>query len=204
MNRAFLEELIANGLTYEAYQAHWQQQLTQSLKGLDVQARRNHFYRRYNQERAARVRAAYQPSEALQAALAEITEPQVWLVITEPWCADSAYALPILAAAADANPNLTLRLLLRDEHPAVMDRYLTRGGRAIPKLIAFAEEGTELFQWGARPQALYDLRDQWQAEGLAGAALSNAGVAWYDEGGWQEVDRELAEALACVGEPAAW
>jgi len=33
-----------------------------------------------------------------------------------------------------------------------MDKYLTNGGRVIPKLVAFDKDMNELFQWGPRPE----------------------------------------------------
>ncbi len=77
-----------------------------------------------------------------------------------------------------------------------MDQYLTDGGRGIPKLIAFDSNGSELFNWGPRPQALKQLRAAWQGEGIEGAALSQKGVEWYDAGGWKEVESELIETIA--------
>lgn len=75
-----------------------------------------------------------------------------WLVLTEPWCGDSSQVAPVLHLMADAAPNVRYGLLLRDEHPGLMDHYLTNGTRSIPKLIAFDPQGKELFTWGPRPK----------------------------------------------------
>jgi hypothetical protein len=76
------------------------------------------------------------------------------LVLAEDWCGDASNTVPVLARLADAVPGLELRVLRRDEHPAVMDRYLTNGSRSIPVVIALDEEFAELGHWGPRPTEL--------------------------------------------------
>lgn len=90
--------------------------------------------------------------------LADITEPQIWLVLTEAWCGDAAQVVPVMNKLAEANPNIILRFILRDENPAVMDAFLTNGTRSIPKLIAINPDTLEVFAtWGPRPQVLQDI-----------------------------------------------
>jgi hypothetical protein len=76
------------------------------------------------------------------------------LVLAEDWCGDASSTIPILAKLADRLPGLELRILRRDEHPEVMDRYLTNGSRSIPIVIALDEEFRELGHWGPRPGEL--------------------------------------------------
>ncbi len=198
MHRFWIERRPHNGLTYEAYVAAWEETLRRPLAGLNARARRYLYYRRYNYERARRVAEAYRMSERLARALAAIEQPQLWMVLTEDWCGDSAYSLPILAEAARRSPLVTLRILRRDENLDIMDLYLTRGTRSIPKLVAFAEDGTELFTWGPRPAEAQALRDRLRAEGADARQLSQALIDWYEAGGWQQVDAELAECLEAV------
>ena len=56
-------------------------------------------------------------------------------------------------SCADAVPGLELRMLRRDQHPEVMDRYLTNGSRSIPIVIVLDEEFRELGHWGPRPRS---------------------------------------------------
>ena len=76
------------------------------------------------------------------------------LVIAEDWCGDASSTIPILARFADSVPGMELRLLRRDEHPELMDRYLTNGSRSIPIVIALDEGYLELGHWGPRPSLL--------------------------------------------------
>jgi hypothetical protein len=76
------------------------------------------------------------------------------LVIAEDWCGDASSTIPILARFADAAPGMELRVLRRDEHPELMDRYLTNGSRSIPIVIVLDESYRELGHWGPRPAPL--------------------------------------------------
>ena len=88
--------------------------------------------------------------------LSQIKEKQKWVVITEAWCGDAAHAYMFIQKMADSNPNITLEWVLRDENLELMDQYLTNNGRAIPKLIAFDQQGNELFNWGPRPKHIQE------------------------------------------------
>jgi len=79
-----------------------------------------------------------------------------WLVIAEDWCGDASNTVPVLARFVEATPGYDLRILKRDEHPEIMDRYLTNGSRSIPIVIALDVEGKVLGHWGPRPRELQD------------------------------------------------
>ena len=76
------------------------------------------------------------------------------LVIAEDWCGDASNTVPIVAKWADAVPGVDLRIIQRDHHPEVMDRYLTNGSRSIPIVIVLDEDFRELGHWGPRPTVL--------------------------------------------------
>lgn len=89
---------------------------------------------------------------------------QIWWLITEAWCGDSAQNLPVFAKlAAASGGSIELRILLRDDNPEIMDNYLTNGGRSIPKLVA-QEGGEDIFTWGPRPQHGQDMLKEWKAD----------------------------------------
>ncbi len=73
------------------------------------------------------------------------------LAIGEPWCGDVQRQLPILARMCAENDNLDLRIINRDEHLDVMERYLTNGALAIPVFVFFNQEFIEVGNWKARP-----------------------------------------------------
>lgn len=73
------------------------------------------------------------------------------LVITEPWCGDSLAIVPVILKFIENRDDIQIRFLLRDENLDLIDKYLTKGGRAIPKLVVMDSEYNELFNWGPRP-----------------------------------------------------
>ena len=73
------------------------------------------------------------------------------LIITETRCPDSAVVLPVVLKLMERQANINLRILIRDDNLDVMDRYLTNGARAIPKIIVYDEFFNELGRWGPRP-----------------------------------------------------
>lgn len=99
-------------------------------------------------------RLARIPEWAEAAALA--SPPRRLLVLAEDWCNDGFSSIPVLARWAALSGALELRILRRDEHPEVMDRYLTDGTRSIPVVIILDEEFRELGHWGPRPRALQE------------------------------------------------
>lgn len=191
----FDERRPHDGLTYADYLDHWRAQAEAPLEGLDKRKRKLRYYVRYNLERSQQVHAVYEPSSDLQAVVAAIEAPQLWMVLTEAWCGDSAYNLPVIAEAAALSEQVDLRILLRDEHLDIMDQYLTDGSRSIPKVVAFAEDGTELFQWGPRPAGAVRLREELSAEGATAQEMIQNLLDWYASGGWKQVEDELVATL---------
>jgi hypothetical protein len=83
-----------------------------------------------------------------------LPQPARLLAIVEGWCGDGGSTVPVLAKLADETERLELRVIRRDEHPDVMDRYLTNGARAIPIVVLLDAAGREVAHWGPRPAAL--------------------------------------------------
>lgn len=84
----------------------------------------------------------------------DIARPMQWLVITEGWCGDAGQLLPFVAKLADQNQLIDLKFVLRDEHPELMDKFLTNGSRSIPVIIGLSQQFEVLGQWGPRPSPI--------------------------------------------------
>jgi hypothetical protein len=195
----FDESRPHNGLTYEEYRSDWKRQLDASPpEDADASERRMHYYLQYNWDRQAHVHETYSPSEELRSEVGDIESPQLWMILTEPWCGDSAFQLPVIAEAASLSDAVTLRILHRDDHLDLMDQYLTDGSRSIPKVVAFSGAGEELFEWGPRPdgatQRYRSLKQEYDDKNEIIAEL----LKYYNDGGWREVDEELVAALRSI------
>jgi thiol-disulfide isomerase/thioredoxin len=93
---------------------------------------------------------------------------QVWVVISEPWCGDSAQILPILEKIAlSTNERIVLKIVIRDAEPEWIERFTTNGSKSIPKLIAFDAKDTQfekpLFTWGPRPEPAVEIYKNWKS-----------------------------------------
>ena len=59
----------------------------------------------------------------------------------------------IIQKMAEVSEHIQLRMLLRDEHPALIDQFLTNGTRSIQKLIVVNPKTLEVIaSWGPRPE----------------------------------------------------
>lgn len=75
-----------------------------------------------------------------------------WFLISEAWCGDAGNIIPMMKLLADAVDDVTLKVMLRDEYPEVMESYLTNGGKSIPIFILFDDDFNQLKKWGPRPE----------------------------------------------------
>lgn len=189
---------LAASQSYEEYQ-----QLIAALLADGKTTGTNHseamvHYTELNQQRMHRLDKVAQLTDALQEKLAAVSTPWTWLVLTEAWCGDAAQSLPLMAKMAGASPLITLDLLLRDEHPELMDAYLTNGSRSIPKLICLTKDLQEVGTWGPRPaeaqQLMNIFKQQHPDEDYQ--ALAKEMQLWYARDRTQAVQKEFLELLS--------
>lgn len=117
-------------------------------------------------------------------------------VLAEDWCGDASSTVPILVRFAEAI-GADIRVLRRDEHPEVMDRYVGPGGaRAIPVVIVLTEAMEEIGRWGSRPAELQAFVMAQRAKGLKSKDYFPEVRRWYatDRG-----ESTLREILAVMG-----
>ena len=121
------------------------------------------------------------------------------LVITEPWCGDSLAIFPLVARLFN-EAGCEVRVVRRDEHPELIDQYLTNGGRAIPMVIVMDAALRERFHWGPRPREAQDIVPK-HKEDVAAGRMDKADVhklvrAFYARNHGQAIVSELLEHLA--------
>jgi len=120
-----------------------------------------------------------------------------WLVLTESWCGDAAQTLPVINKVAGLNDKITLRLALRDENIELMERFLSNGAMAIPKLIAIDDANGELIgEWGSRPTvATKMVQDQKNRYGELTAEFKQDLQLWYNKDKGQNTVKDLLSLL---------
>lgn len=193
-----LEIIARDGLDEEGWRRLLTERAEADTDGLDPEQAERVAFTRLNLHRTLRIERTWQPTPALAARLMRLPVPQTWLVISEPWCGDSAQCLPCLVVAARLSPLVRLRMLTRDDHPEVMDRFLTRGTRSVPILAGLDDAGRELFRWGPRPAAAQAVVDVAKAAGLDKAALQENLHLFYGRDRGRALDAELVAVLAAA------
>jgi len=118
--------------------------------------------------------------ENLVSRLKQITSPQHWIILTEPWCGDAAHIVPFLIRMTEQNTHITYDLQLRDSEPFLIESYLTNGTRSIPKLIVRNGQDNDLFTWGPRPEGAQQLMNRMKAGNADFETTKIALQNWYN------------------------
>jgi Thioredoxin len=154
-------QTLSNVLTYAEYFAKTVDLLKEG-KTSTTETKPNPKIHAYTQENVERMQnldiSTVLTAETLKK-LATINAPQTWLTISEGWCGDASQIVPVIDLMAAENPNITHRLIFRDENLDIMDAFLTDGGRSIPKTVILDDNGKVLNAWGPRPGGLQIIVD---------------------------------------------
>ena len=188
--------LVQKGISYKAYQAEVARQISSpsteegELKLLPFKVKNLEIMQQLDKQITI--------SEAFLDALNKAPK-MTWLVITEGWCGDAAYIVPILAAAQNQNPEkVDLKFYFRDQNPEFMDAHLTNGGRSIPKLVILDENLKVLNTWGPRPEKLQQQMDIWKEQGMQLKQLIPKVAEWYKNDATQSSQQELIQLLSHI------
>lgn len=166
--------------------------------GMDDEEKNRMDTRKLNLQRTKRILKTYEVNTELKELITAIDSGQIWMVLTEDWCGDSAQVLPIIYKLSELNKKIDLRILERDRNTDIMDNYLTNGNRGIPKLVVFDLEGNELFNWGPRPEAAKKIVRDAKKTGIEKSEWQKTLHTWYAQDKGREVEKEFIEILSSV------
>ena len=154
-------------------------------------------YTKMNEHRMKRLDKTFKISEELEETVAAYEKDYIWLVITEAWCGDAAQTVPILQKVAEASDKIELRVVLRDEHPELMEKFLTDGAKSIPKLIVVDKESMQVEQdWGPRPAPSQEMLMEFKANpDLSYSEFSLSLQKWYNQDKGETTQSELIQTL---------
>jgi hypothetical protein len=178
--KTLLEDLLRQGKTTGPNQSH---------EYLD--------YAKINLQRMNRLEKTVVLIDDLKFVLSKIKTPYTWLVLTEGWCGDAAQSLPILYHIEKECSFIHLKLILRDEHPGIMDLYLTNGSKSIPKLICLSGDLSEKsaykehFSWGPRPAGLQEIVVKLKKENAPKEKKGLLTQTWYNADKTLSAQKEL-------------
>ena len=190
----FTKEKINSLLSIEDYHTFFEKVSSKEIVEKPYDEEDFFLYTEANFKRSEKLRNKIELNKKLYNELNEGVENWTWILITEPWCGDAAFIQPVIEAVCLAG-DIDLRIALRDKNEALMDAFLTNGGRSIPKLVVLNEQFQEVFTWGPRPAEV-----QIQIENL----LKNGGSKdeklklahqWYHKYGNEAIQQELLDLI---------
>jgi Thioredoxin len=125
-----------------------------------------------------------------------------FVVLAEDWCGDASSSVPVVVRFAEATGS-EIRILRRDEHPEVMDRYLSpTGARAIPVVIVLTDAMTEVGHWGSRPAELQAFVSEQRGKGVPSKSYFPEVRRWYAKDKGESTLREILAVMAGGAGPA--
>ena len=166
MMTAIPSSILAQAMSYESYMKLTEQLVEEVRTSGPNQSEAYVYYTKLNFQRMKRLNKTIEVPASVIELLKEKAANWTWVTLTEPWCGDAAQCVPVIEKLALSAGNIQTLYLLRDEHPEVMDAYLTNGGRSIPKLICLDKSGKEIFTWGPRPEVIQEVMNRLKSEGI--------------------------------------
>ncbi|REE27770.1 thioredoxin-like protein [Winogradskyella pacifica] len=154
-------------------------------------------YTYLNDRRMKRWDKTAKVSDAANIKIANFDRKITWLVISESWCGDAAHIMPIINKVAELNGNIDYKVVLRDENEALMDQFLTNGGKSIPKLIMLdTETNTVIDSFGPRPTVATNMVQAYKAEhGMLTPEFKEDLQRWYNKDKGQSTIEDLVGLL---------
>mgnify|MGYP001169636226 FL=1 len=145
------KEIFNNAMDFETYDKHVKELFAQGKTTGDNQSP-NYIY--FTKLGIQRVKRGLKTITLISKVIETLNKTKGinWLVISEAWCGDAVNIIPSIVKMAEAEKKISLKIILRDENPEIMDRFLTNGARAIPIVIFLDDNFNELTSWGARPK----------------------------------------------------
>ena len=155
-------------------------------------------YTQLNDRRMKRWDKTLKVSEGATTDLAALDKKMTWLVLTESWCGDASPALPVFHKITQINPNISLQIILRDQHLELMNRFLTNGAMSIPKLIAIEDTtGNVIGEWGPRSKVATTLVEAHKAEhGKILPEFKEDLQLWYNKDKGQSILSDLLQLFS--------
>ncbi len=153
-------------------------------------------YTMLNDRRMRRWDKTVKLSEEDIASIKSFDKKATWLVITESWCGDAAHVMPVINKVAELNDKIDYKIVMRDENDALMDAFLTNGGRAIPKLIMIDDTNEVVNTFGPRPSVATKLVNDYKAlHGKLTPEFKEDLQRWYNKDKGQSTVSDLINLL---------
>lgn len=188
-----LQDKINAGVSYTQYLDNLEQLIANRQEGDRIL---DNTY--LNIRRMKRILKQYEPAPYLVKLIRQLNQPVTWLAITEGWCGDAAHVIPVLEKLSQISFKPDFKIVYRDEHPELMDLFLTNGSRSIPKILAIDKSGDLISQWGPRPHSAQKMVERFKygnSEYKNYQDLSKAIQKWYHYDRYLSFESEIIEFI---------
>ncbi|MFD2908828.1 thioredoxin family protein [Flavobacterium ardleyense] len=176
-----IEQTLQNSFSYSDYRKTITELIEQGKSTGHEQSEDLLNYSKLNESRLNRLEKTIAVTEEVKSDLEKLDKKYIWLVLAEGWCGDAAQIVPVIYKMSEVAENVTLKIALRDDNDALMQHFLTNGGKAIPKLLILDAATLEvLADWGPRPQGAKQLiLDYKAAHGVVDETAKIELQKWY-------------------------
>lgn len=196
--KQIIKEALYKSISYNEYRSLVEELANNGLSsGPELSESRIEFTK-LNHKRMHRWDKTLKVSDDITSKMNGVSNKMIWLVITESWCGDAAHIIPPINKLAEANSNIHLRLVFRDENEALMNEFLTNGNKAIPMVIIIDENTKEVLSaYGPRPKTATKMVKDYKAQnGALTPEFKEELQRWYNKDKGQST---LIELFTLVG-----
>ncbi|MBC6997637.1 thioredoxin family protein [Cytophaga sp. FL35] len=196
--RELIENALSQAIYYEDYRTMVNQLALEGKASGPNQTEALANYTMLNDRRMKRFDKTVKVSEEQIETIKKLDRETIFLVLTESWCGDASPSLPVMNKIAQNTDKLNFKVVLRDEHVDLMNRFLTNGAMSIPKLIILDKETKEVLgDWGPRPQpAAQMVLHHKEQYGKIMPELKEELQQWYNKDKGQTILNELLTSLS--------
>lgn len=192
-----IKAALVNSMTYESFKTLVKEL---AIDGGTTGPEQTDAYKHYtvlNDRRMKRWDKTFKLSKEQERQVKAFNKEVIWLVITESWCGDAAPTLPVMNRISQENQKIQLRVVLRNEHPELMDRFHTDGKLSIPKLIMIHQQTHDVLDtWGPLPSIAKEIAADYKAvNGQLTAAFKEELQQWFNADKGQNTLKDLIQLL---------
>ena len=196
--KEIIQNAIQNSFSYAEYRKLASDLVAQGKPtGHDLSEALAH-YAELNETRMNRLEKTITLTDAVIQTLQNSSKNVIWLVLAESWCGDAAQILPVLNKMSEASNTIQLNIVLRDDHDALMQLFLTNGAKSIPKLIILdAQTLNVVADWGPRPLGAKQLIEEYKAtHGVVDETGKIELQKWYLHDKGISIQQEISEIMS--------
>ena len=195
MMKNTIQQTLLNSFSYSEYRKKVTELIAEGKSTGHEQSNDLLHYSELNEARMNRLEKTIAIVDEVKAKLENLDKKYIWLVLAEGWCGDAAQILPVIHKMAETTNKVELKIALRDDNDALMQHFLTNGGKAIPKLIVLDAETSEVIaDWGPRPHGAKQLILDYKAvHGVVDETAKIELQKWYLHDKGISIQQEIVE-----------